>query len=124
MGKLFSALAIWLAMAGLVEAQTTLPDAPPLTLEGDIAAQLVDGVDRFLLREIEQSVNQRAKYWQRDLASPAAYDASIKKNRERLTHLIGLRDTRLILDSLDFVSSTAMPDKLAETTTYRVHAVR
>ena len=115
---------MWLALAGFVSAQAVIPDAPPLTLEGDIAAQLVDGVDRFLLREIEQSVSGRAKHWQRDLTSPGAYEASVKKNRNRLTHIIGLRDTRIALDALEFISSTAIPDKVAETPVYRVHAVR
>ena len=115
---------MWLALAGFVSAQAVIPDAPPLTLEGDIAAQLVDGVDRFLLREIEQSVSGRAKHWQRDLTSPGAYEASVKKNRDRLTHIIGLRDTRIALDALEFLSSTSTPDKVAETPVYRVHAVR
>lgn len=118
------AFVIWSALVGFVHAQSIMPEAPPLTLEGDIAAQLVDGVDRFLLREIEQSGSRRAKHWQRDLSSPAAYDASVKKNRDRLSQIIGLRDTRLPLDSLEFVGSTAAPDKVAETPTYRVHAIR
>jgi len=118
------AFAIWFVLAGFADAQAILPDAMPLTLEGDIAAQLVDGVDRFLLREIEQSVSGRAKHWQRDLSSPAAYDASVKKNRDRLSQIIGLRDTRIALDSLEFVSSTTTSDKVAETPAYRVHAVR
>ncbi len=121
---LSSAFAMWLALAGLVNAQTILPDALPLTLEGDIAAQLVDGVDRFLLREIEQSIPARAKHWQRDLSVAAAYDASVKKNRDRLSQIIGLRDTRIASDSLEFVSSTLIPDKVAETPAYLVHAVR
>ncbi|MDX1928184.1 MAG: dienelactone hydrolase family protein [Pirellulaceae bacterium] len=118
------AFATWLALVSLAHAQAILPDAQPLTLEGDIAAQLVDGVDRFLLREIDQSVAGRAKHWQRDLTSPATYDASVKKNRERLAHIIGLRDARVALESLEFQSSTSTTDKLAESPTYRVHAVR
>jgi dienelactone hydrolase len=124
MRRLNSAFAIWLAVASIVTAQTTLPETPPLTLEGDIAAQLVDGVDRFLLREIEQSVGKRAQHWQRDLSSPAAYAASVKKNRERLSQIIGLRDARPAIDALELVASTAQPDKIAESPAYRVHAVR
>ncbi len=118
------AFATWLALASIINAQAILPDAQPLTLEGDIAAQLVDGVDRFLLREIEQSVAGRTKHWRRDLSSPAAYDASVKKNRDRLAHIIGLRDTRMAIDAIEYVSTTSAPDKIAETPVYRVHAVR
>ena len=85
---------------------------------------MVDGVDRFLLREIEHSVERRAKHWQRDLTSPEAYDASVKKNRDRLSHLIGLRDKRLAIDSLELVSSTSSPSKVAENAAYSVQAVR
>lgn len=118
------AFAAWLAVASIVNAQAILPDAQPLTLEGDIAAQLVDGVDRFLLREIEKSVAGRGKHWQRDLSAATAYETSVKKNRDRLSQIIGLRDARVALDALEFVSSTSASDKVAEAPTYRVHAVR
>ena len=118
------AVALWSILASVSAAQSPLTDAQPLTLEGDIAAQMVDGVDRFLLRELEQSIANRAKHWQRDLSSPAAYDASVEKNRERLAHIVGLRDTRVAVNSLEFVSSTSASEKVAETSTYRMLAVR
>jgi dienelactone hydrolase len=118
------AFATWTALASLANAQTILSDAQPLTLEGDIAAQLVDGVDRFLLREIDQSLTGRAKHWQRDLSSPAAYDVSIKQNRDRLAHIIGLRDARVAVTELEIMSSTSAPDRVAETPTYRAQPVR
>ena len=118
------ACAIWFAITGCLHAQTLLPDSPALTLEGDIAAQMVEGVDRFLLREIEQSVGGRTRHWQRDLSSPAAYDASVQKNRDRLAHIIGLRDSRVSIDALEFVSSTIAGDRIAESPAYVVHAVR
>ncbi len=113
---LISAHSLW--------AQTQLPDAPALTMEGDIAAQLVDGVDRFLLREIDQSVAKRGQYWTRDLTSAAAYQASVQKNRDRLGQIIGLRDARVPVEGIEFVSSTAQSDKVAETAGYRIHRVR
>ena len=124
MRTLTVACAIWFAVSAYLHAQTLLPDSPALTLEGDIAAQMVEGVDRFLLREIEQSIGRRTKHWQRDLSSPAAYDASVQKNRDRLAHIIGLRDPRVSIDALEFVSSTIAGDKIAESSTYSVHAVR
>ena len=118
------ACAIWFAITGCLHAQTLLPDSPALTLEGDIAAQMVEGVDRFLVREIEQSVGGRTRHWQLDLSSHAAYDASVQKNRDRLAHIIGLRDSRVSIDALDFVSSTIAGDKIVESPAYVVHAVR
>ena len=33
----------------------------PLTIEGDLASQMVDGIDRFLLKEIETTAATRAE---------------------------------------------------------------
>ena len=63
---------LWACCAGL--AQETLPDTQPLTLQGDLSAQMVAGIDRFLTRETEQSIGERQKFWQRDFSSAEAYD--------------------------------------------------
>ena len=77
-----------------------LPGTKPLTLQGDIASQIVDGADKFLLRKIEESVAKRAVFWKRDLSSPAKYAESVRPNRERLAHILGIRDARVPFDSL------------------------
>ena len=92
-------------------AQENKPGEPlagtkPLTMEGDIAAQLVAGVDKFLLREIEPSVERRAKHWKRDFSSPEAYDKSIEPNRKRLAHILGVRDERVPFDAPELVGTT------------------
>ena len=90
----------------VVQAQPILNTAP-LTLEGDIASRLVAGVDRFLLREISDSIVRREQHWQRDFTSPLAYVKSVEPNRRRMAHIIGLRDKRIEFDSLTLVSTTA-----------------
>ena len=45
----------------LADDANTLPGTQPLLMEGDIASQLVDGVDRFLLRQIEASADGRVR---------------------------------------------------------------
>ncbi|MFO0901161.1 MAG: dienelactone hydrolase family protein [Pirellulales bacterium] len=72
-----------------------LPDTAALTLEGDIASQMIDGVDRFLLRETAASVAAREKHYQRDFASPEKYTASLTPNRARLAKILGVVDERL-----------------------------
>ena len=64
--------------------KVSLSGSKPLKMTGDIASTLVDGVDRFLLRETSNSVARRESHWQRDFSSPEAYAKSIEKNRERL----------------------------------------
>lgn len=93
--------------------RTPLAGTKKLEMEGDIAAQLVDGVDKFLLNEIEKSVEGRAKFWKRDLSSPEAYNKSIEPNRQRLAHILGVRDKRVLLDNVDsvFLKLVATADK-------------
>ena len=66
-----------------------------LSMQGDIASELVAGVDRFLLREIAESEAKRERHWKRDFSSPEAYVKSVEPNRKRLAHILGVRDTRL-----------------------------
>jgi dienelactone hydrolase len=73
---------------------TPLPGTAPLTATGDIASDLVAGVDRFLLKQIEESTGRRARHWKRDFRSPEAYNASVEPNRKRLAHILGVRDPR------------------------------
>ncbi|MSS71761.1 MAG: hypothetical protein EXS64_09755 [Candidatus Latescibacteria bacterium] len=71
-----------------------LPGTKPLATEGDLAAQMVAGMGRFLMRETDASVGQRASHWQRDLSSPEAYIRSIEPNRQRFLKIIGAVDPR------------------------------
>lgn len=69
-----------------------LSNTATLDWEGDIASKMIDGVDRFLLKEIE--------------ASTARRDAAGKPNREKLAAMLGIhRDQRNADHGLDFVSS-------------------
>ena len=71
-----------------------LPGTKPLTMRGDIASELVAGVDRFLLRQIDESTANRPRFWKRDFSSAKAYEASVEPNRKRLAHILGVRDRR------------------------------
>ena len=64
-------------------------------MTGDIASELVAGVDRFLLKQIDESTAKRAAHWKRDFSSPKAYNASVEPNRKRLAHILGVRDARV-----------------------------
>ena len=111
-------------IAHSAEQAATLPGTQPLTLQGDLSAQMVAGIDQFLLRETTQSVAGRAKFWSRDNSSPAAREKSIAANREHLRTILGAVDARLPVKALEFVSSTTSPAKVAETDKFTVFAVR
>src|SRR5438093_3350674 len=101
-----------------------LAGTQPLTMEGDIASQLVAGVDRFLLRKIEESVERRARHWKRDFSSTEAYNKSIEPNRKRLAHILGIRDPRVPFDAPELVATTSQPALVGKGENYEIFAVR
>jgi dienelactone hydrolase len=105
-----------------------LPDTKPLTMQGDIAMQLVEGVDKFLLREIDKSVERRARHWKRagGFPPPSAetYNESIEPNRKRLAHILGIRDPRVPFDAPELVATTNQPALVGKGENYEIFAVR
>src|SRR5438105_4069496 len=101
-----------------------LSGTEPLTLQGDIASNLVAGVDRFLLRELEASEAQRARYWHRDYSSAEAYQASVATNRARLAHILGVRDTRVRFKSPELLATLSEPAVLCRAKNFDILAVR
>lgn len=65
-----------------VENQVPLQGTDLLKMEGGLSLQLVDGVDRFLMREIENSIHRRNRYW-------ADVDAANAENRRELQRILG-----------------------------------
>jgi len=112
------------ASSGFAGELKPLPGTQPLTIQGDIASNLVAGVDRFLLRELEKSVDGRGKFWKRDFSSSEAYNQSIATNRARLRHILGVRDNRKSFDGPELVGTTAQPALVGRGPGYEVFAVR
>jgi dienelactone hydrolase len=101
-----------------------LAGTQPLTIEGDIASQLVEGVDRFFLKKIDESVEQRARHWKRDFSSAEAYNKSIEPNRKRLAHILGVRDARVPFDAPELLAITTQPALVGKGTNFEAFAVR
>ena len=115
---------ILFASAVRADEPVNLPGASPLTLEGDIAAKLVDGVDRFLLRKTAESVERRAQFWNRDVSSREAYEASVEPNRKRLGEILGARDERVPFDAPELVSTTNRPALVGKGPNYEIFTTR
>ncbi len=115
-------LAYLTVLPSLVVAQ--LPNTELLAPRADFSADMVAGIDRYLLREIDTAKGKRASRWQRDTTSPEAYAKSIAQNREHLREAIGAIDTRVPCTALEFVGDTDNPSLLAETARVTVHRVR
>ena len=101
-----------------------LPNTKPLTLEGDITDRLVTDADKFVLRQVENSIEKRSQYWNRDASSRDAYEASVKKNRERLSYILGVRDDRVAFEDLDVISGTSGEFAFAETRYAKIYRVK
>ncbi len=113
----------WLLLARLGLAEQ-LPGTEPLTLQGDLAMEMVAGIDRFLRRELEASVARRAEFWRQDFASPEQYRLSVEPNRQRFAKRIGVVDPRPGRISLELVASTTTPSLAGAGKDYTVTAVR
>ncbi|SPE33853.1 putative secreted protein [Acidobacteriia bacterium SbA2] len=105
-------------------AEEVLPGTAPLTLQGDLPAQMVDGIHRFLLKRTADAVKERANLWERDYSSAEAYEHSITGNRERFRHIIGATDQRVPAESPEPVRGIFDPPEAAKGKGYKVYAVR
>lgn len=76
-------------------ADETLPNTQPLTITQPLDEFMVDGINRFCLRELAASPARREKMWNRDFSSAEAYEKSIAPNRERFREYIGAVDERV-----------------------------
>jgi dienelactone hydrolase len=101
-----------------------IPGAAPLTRQGDLSAQMVEGIDRFLMRELANSVAQRQAAWHREFGSRARYEQSVEKNRTRLARMIGAVDARVPAVSMEYVGTTDVPAQVGESARFTVFAVR
>lgn len=70
------------------------PSTQLLNLDGDLAAQMVGGIDTYLDGVLAEAPRTRAAHWHRDLSSPEAYVQSIATNRQHLATLLGVIDKR------------------------------
>src|SRR5437868_14601808 len=65
---------VWLTSQAMAE---PLPGTKPLVREGDLAAEMVAGIDRYLMAELAVSVDKRQAYWTPDYSSVEAYEKSV-----------------------------------------------
>ena len=118
------ALLLGLSAWSLPAGADPLPGTKPLTIEQPLDVVMVDGIDRFALRETELSVARRAAFWNRDYSSPEAYEKSIAPNRERLRTILGAVDRRSEARAIDLVGTNFQPPLIARGPHYNVLSVR
>lgn len=119
----FALMIVCLPMA-IAQSPSRIAGTEQLTLEGDIASHLVAGVDRFLLGELEKSVERRKRHWRYDFSWATAYAASVEPNRKKLAHIIGVRDKRISFDAPELMGTTEQPALVGRGNGYNVYAIR
>lgn len=105
-------------------AQTFLGNSEPLKATGDIAAEMVEGIHRFLDHATRSAARDRDTFWNRVYDSHSAYERSVGPNRERLKTILGVVDRRLPNEALELATTTNSPSKIAEADGYAIHEVR
>lgn len=100
-----------------------LPGSEPLTLTGDLAARMVEGIHTYLDRALAEAPRQREQSWKLDFSSAERFRDSTAPLRQRLRQMLGVVDDRLP-PRMDYVGGPGRPPLLAEAEGFQVFAVR
>ena len=106
------------------ETARVLHGTAPLTVEGDLAAQMVEALDGYVTDAVARSPEKREILWNRDCSSHEAYTQSVEPNRERFRKQIGCLDERLPIEELSYVATTRTPAQIVEWDDYTVSRVQ
>jgi hypothetical protein len=102
----------------------TFPGTQPWKDTSDPALAMVEGIHRFLDRELKASIERRQTHWNRDRSSPDVYVASIAANGDRFRTIIGAVGERVSPVELSYVSGPESPARVAENDKVTIYAVR
>ena len=110
-------------------ADPVLTGTMPLTIQEPLDEVMVDGINRFCLRELAASRERRIARWNRDFSSIESYEASITPNRKRLRRIVGAVDLRLTQAKPDrfrfeLMSTLDRSSVIAKSDHVTAHAVR
>jgi len=117
MSRILTLLALLLLPFPAFAAGEPLPGTKPLTTEGDLAAKMVEGIDKYLMRELAGAAKRRDKAFNRiQKATP--------QDRGQLKKILGVVDQRVSPVSLEYVATGKPSLAVAEEGKYRIYAVR
>lgn len=123
-------LGIWvfsaqlLALQSVDPAEDVLAGTAQLEKIEDPAAEMVEGIHRFLDRQLAKSIRKREQHWDRDFSSWAAYESSVDANRARLARILGVVGERVDAPELLWMGGPRSAALVMETDRYQVFRVR
>src|SRR5579859_5075784 len=95
-----------------------------LELRGDLAAQMVEGIHRYLDRATVASIESREQFWKRDYGSAELYNQSVAPNRDHLRTIIGSVDQRIPATGIRLEATTPEAPAIGSGSGYKVYRVR
>src|SRR4051812_31044745 len=114
-----------LCIGALAPAQSLhpLPGTEPLSWQGDLSERMMDGAHRFVERKLDESLENRQRFWQRDFSSRQAYEKSVEDNRRRFMTSIGVVDPR-VPAAIERFAQNDDPAMIADAAAYRIYQIR
>ncbi len=111
-------------MSLLESDSSRLQGTAALAIEGDVAAQMIAGIHRYLDRELAAADSEAEESLRSLAASAEILTARVSAKRQEFARNIGVIDARKPVSALEFVCSTTDPFRVAATRTYDIHAIR
>lgn len=110
-------------------ADELLPGTEPLTEDQPLDEVMVEGLNRFCLRELADAPRLRSERWKDDLRCGVALENSLKHHRNRFRSLIGAVDTRISCSALEprdfeLITHLNQPSIVAQSQSVTVHRIR
>lgn len=116
--------ALWFILGCQLHAQSPLANTKPLLMEQPLEVEMVAGIDRFALRELQLARASRGNDWLGDHSSPDTREVTHVKVRQELAVILGVVDPRVPATGIEFISSTTQRSLIVENVSYEVHNVR
>ncbi len=103
-----------------------LPGTKPLTLQGDIASQMIDGIDKFLLKQLAASYSRRWRSWDLDFTSAEAHQKVVSRHRKHLATMLGVVGKRAAFKDFEPVAMVGQKEAglIGKGEGYNIYAVR
>ncbi len=101
-----------------------LDSSRQLDSDADLASDMVDGIDRFLVKMTERAEAARDREWIIDAEDEASYVVAIASRRERLRSILGIADPRPAEVAARPIVPPGDAGVLAESDDFIVHAIR
>src|SRR5687767_919952 len=90
-----------------LDGQSPLPGTQPLQAMDDPSAQMVAGIGRYFDRQLDESIERRARLWHPDFSGQDTYELSLQPNRDRLARILGVVDARTEVPRMELVATTS-----------------